>query len=124
MIKPEFSINNPDKLLYFNCIDSNFVFLETPEQIYCKKEYIDNDMFNKDGSRNSRYGRLNDKICKLGKNENPKKRTAHADINYDIDFIKKEYNKFGIRFPYISSSVCIVPFPDHNLMLASVDLGD
>ena len=117
-----FVINNPDKLLFSNCNNPKFELLETPEQIYCKKEYVDDCKLKGNGLINERYGRLNEKICELIIKSFPKQKRAGVKIRKDIDFIKDRYKKFGISFTYNSSNVCITPFPDHNLMLGSVEV--
>ena len=127
----KFCINSPDKLLLLNC-NGKFNMEKTPEQIYCNKEFVDNEKTKEDRSINERYGRLKEGVCELViKHGKRKKRNsdelvpynyAKANVNNDQILWKNNYKNFGIRFTYNSCNVCNAPFPDHNLMIASIDI--
>lgn len=91
---------NPDKIFLLNCNIISFKCAKTAEQVY-----FDKDSLNEKGHvKNGGKGIVLNEIAKLRKKE---------IFNENISI---KYKRFGLGVP--------APYPDHNLLFASIDLGD
>ena len=113
----------PDKVLTNICKDKiEFYKLLTPEQYYLKDEYLNNDGHLK---RNDTKGneiiyikKWNAEYDENGKLK--KKGNTSLGINKELDIYK--FNDREISFKYASMSCCDAPYPDHNLLFASIEI--
>lgn len=104
----------PDKIITNIDTDKiSFYKLKTTEECYVKKEYI-NDLT---GYLNV-HDRLGNEIMRAEKLEGNIRRSIVLNKSINI------YINRNIGLKYMNASCCNAPFPDHNLLFASIDLGD
>lgn len=107
--RPEYIDNRPDKIYTtFDNSSINFIKVLTPEKIYIKAKYLNSD------------GHIKPELM-------VKKNT----VDRHFEFINKnvQYNNDSnlyseIKVNYASTGLVGQPYPDHNLLFASIDLGD
>lgn len=107
---------NTDKLFYSSKFDSKnneIVFNKfiTPEEIYCNNKYI-----------NETDGHIDKNMLEFRCKDGNKRRSII--INKKSDFYKNGFDDEIIGLRYMNGTICNAPFPDHNLLFASIDLGD